>query len=62
MYAMPKSCGTIIRKSSVKAFSRELNKHRIISSEFAEDCRKMRTNISPAAMDEMDKLFRELRK
>lgn len=62
MYAMPKSCGTIIRKGSVKAFSCELNKHRIISPEFAEDCRKMRTNISPAAMDEMDKLFIESRK
>lgn len=62
MYTMPKSCGTIIRKGSVKDFSRELNKHRIISPKFAEECRKMRTNISPAAMDEMDKLFRESRK
>ncbi len=41
MYAMPKSYGIIIKKDSVRDFSRELNKYRIISPEFAEDCRKM---------------------
>ena len=61
MYTMPKSYGIIIKKDSVRDFSCELNKHRIISPEFAEDCRKMRTNISPDAMAEMDKLFRESR-
>lgn len=62
MYTMPKSRGTIIRNDCLKEFSCELNKHRIITPEFIADCKKTRTNISPEAMAEMDRLYRNSRK
>ena len=62
MYKIRRSNGTIIAKGKARALSKELNKHRIITPEFINNCRKERTNISANAMYEMDRLFNESRK
>lgn len=62
MYKIRRSNGTIIAKGKTRALSKELNKHRIITPEFINNCRKERTNISANAMYEMDRLFNESRK
>lgn len=62
MYKIRRSNGTIIAKGKTRALSKELNKHRIITPEFINNCRKERTNISANAIYEMDRLFNESRK
>lgn len=62
MYKIRRSNGTIIAKGKIRALSKELNKHRIITPEFINNCRKERANISANAMYEMDRLFNESRK